>query len=153
MTLWSGVGRVILASHWSILLILASHWSGKEFPVHKTILSAEKINTDERYLETVFFGFSDEVTGTLLHYIYSQVSEYWPLIGQYWSHALFVYCLLVIVQSLPESLSPGTASQVMDFARNQPNFRWDNPGLWLVNSDIWLVNTAHMTSAGSKYNH
>ena len=46
--------------------------SGKEFPVHKTILSAEKINTDERYLESVFFGFSDEVTGALLHYIYSQ---------------------------------------------------------------------------------
>ena len=74
-----------LASYWSIILNLASHWSGKEFPVHKSILSAEKINIDERYLETVFFGFSDEVTGTLLHYIYSQVSEYWPLIGQYWS--------------------------------------------------------------------
>ena len=59
-------------------------------------MSAEKINTDERYLETVFFGFSDEVTATLLHFIYSQ--------------------------SLPESLSPATAGQVMDFARNQPHF-------------------------------
>ena len=67
---------LILFSHWSIILILSSHWSGKEFPVHKTILSAEKINTDEKYLETVFFGFSDEVTGTLLHYIYSQVRSY-----------------------------------------------------------------------------
>ena len=46
--------------------------SGKQFPVHKTILSAEKINTDETYLKSVFFGFSDEVTGCLLHYIYSR---------------------------------------------------------------------------------
>ena len=119
-------GETILASDWSILMLLSFDWtililqnvrklsdskidssfhlipalengdfhdfvirsrSGKEFPVHKTILSAEKINTDERYLETVFFGFSDEVTRTLLHFIYSQ--------------------------SLPENLSPATASQVI----------------------------------------
>ena len=49
--------------------------SGKQFPVHKTILSAEKINTDETYLKSVFFGFSDEVTGCLLHYIYSRCQK------------------------------------------------------------------------------
>ena len=70
--------------------------SNKKFYVHKTILSAEKIITDERYLRSCMFGFSDEVTQTLLHYIYSQ--------------------------SLPKELSQTTAVQVMDFARNQPNF-------------------------------
>ena len=70
--------------------------SGKEFPVHKTLLAAEKINTTETYLKSVLFGFSDEVTITLLHYLYSQ--------------------------SLPHNLSPATASQVIEFARNQPNF-------------------------------
>ena len=50
--------------------------SGKQFPVHKTILSAEKINTDETYLKSVFFGFSDEVTSCLLHYIYSRCQKY-----------------------------------------------------------------------------
>ena len=70
--------------------------SGKKFPVHKTILSAEKINTDEKYLKTVFDGYSDEVTTALLHFIYSQ--------------------------SLPENLTVFTANQVIQFARNQPNF-------------------------------
>ena len=70
--------------------------SNKKFNVHKTILSAQKIITDERYLRSCLFGFSDEVTQTLLHYIYSQ--------------------------SLPLNLSQATAVQVMDFARNQPNF-------------------------------
>ena len=66
------------------------------FPVHKTILRAQKISIDEKYLKTVFFGFSDEVTATLLSFIYSQ--------------------------SLPENLNIATATQVIEFARNQPNF-------------------------------
>jgi len=70
--------------------------SGKEFPVHKTILRAQKINIDERFLKSVFDGFSDDVTQTLLHFIYSQ--------------------------SLPDNLSIFTANQVIEFARNQPNF-------------------------------
>ena len=70
--------------------------SGKEFRVHKSILGAEKLNTHETYLKSILFGFSDDVTATLLHYLYSQ--------------------------SLPENLSPAVASQVKEFARNQPNF-------------------------------
>ena len=61
--------------------------SGKEFPVHKTILRAQKINIDERFLKSVFDGFSDDVTQTLLHFIYSQ--------------------------SLPDNLSIFTANQVI----------------------------------------
>ena len=70
--------------------------SKKKFHVHKTVLSAQRIITDERYLRSCLFGFSDEVTQALLHYIYSQ--------------------------SLPQDLSQATAQQVMEFARNQPNF-------------------------------
>ena len=61
--------------------------SGREFPVHKTILRAQKINIDERFLKSVFDGFSDDVTQTLLHFIYSQ--------------------------SLPDNLSIFTANQVI----------------------------------------
>ena len=46
--------------------------SNREYPVHKIILNAEKINTDEQFLKSSFYGFSDEVTQTLLHYIYTR---------------------------------------------------------------------------------
>ena len=70
--------------------------SNKQYPVHKIILNAEKINTDEQFLKSCFYGFSDEVTQTLLHYLYSRC--------------------------LPPHLTHHTAQQVLEFARNQPNF-------------------------------
>ena len=70
--------------------------SNRDYPVHKIILNAEKINTDEQFLKSSFYGFSDEVTQTLLHYIYTRC--------------------------LPPNLSPSTAQQVLEFSRNQPNF-------------------------------
>ena len=98
--------------------------SNRAFKVHKSILKTEKINTDEQYLQSSFFGFSDEVTQTVLHFVYSRC--------------------------LPSNLSKQTAQQVMDFARNQPNFK----GLaklcekFLKNTQlqselVWLVRDMH----------
>ena len=70
--------------------------SNRKYPVHKIILNAEKINTDEQFLRSNFCGLSDEVTRTLLHFIYTQ--------------------------SLPPALSLSTAQQALEFSRNQPNF-------------------------------
>jgi len=70
--------------------------TNRQYPVHKIILNAEKINTDEQFLKSSFFGLSDDVTQALLHFIYSRC--------------------------LSPSLSPHTAQQVLEFARNQPNF-------------------------------
>jgi len=70
--------------------------SNRAYNVHKTILNTVKINTDEKFLTSSFFGFSDEVTLTLLHFIYSRC--------------------------LPPNLTRQTAHEVIEFARNQPNF-------------------------------
>jgi len=71
--------------------------SGREYQVHKTVLQAEKINTaDDKLLKSCFYGFSDEVTRTFLHFVYARC--------------------------LPPHLSPSTAQQVIEFSRNQPNF-------------------------------
>lgn len=70
--------------------------SKMQYHVHKIILNAEKINTDEQFLRSSFYGFSDEVTQALLHYIYSRC--------------------------LPPDLTLATAGQLIEFSRNQPNF-------------------------------
>ena len=72
--------------------------SSRAYKVHKTILNTVKINTDEKFLRASFYGFSDEVTKTFLHFIYSRC--------------------------LPPNLTQQTAHQVIEFSRNQPNFNW-----------------------------
>jgi len=71
--------------------------SGREYPVHKTILAGMRLNTaDDHLLRSSFDGFSDEVTESFLHFIYSH--------------------------SLPPNLSSSTAEQVIQFTHNQPGF-------------------------------